>query len=97
MVFVNPRIADIVAHMPEVVAAIHAERDKFAQIAEGIFASHDNPGGHKITTTDGTLDAFVNLEGPAPLSVELGHWTPGRTSFVEGLHIFGRAIGVAAA
>lgn len=110
MVFVDPNIAKTVAHMEGVREAVMAERDRIAARAEALFAPHDNPGGHEITKTDpvGTgIDALVNLEGPAPLSVEFGHWTkPAKgaratrhggeeTTFVEGLHILGRAIGQA--
>jgi hypothetical protein len=105
MVWVDPKIAAKVAHFPEVKAAVRVERDKVAGIARGLFASHDNPGGHEITTQDDHLDALVSLEGPAPLSVEFGHWasrdergrfvkiSEGRPrEFVEGLHILGRAV-----
>lgn len=100
MVFVDPHIAKTIAHMEGVREAVMAQRDKIAARAEALFAAHDNPGGHEITTTDhglgfGDLDGFVNLEGPAPLSVEFGHWTPDRKTHVEGLHILGRAIGQA--
>jgi hypothetical protein len=92
MVWVDPKIAAKVAHFPEVKAAVRVERDKVAGIARGLFASHDNPGGHEITTQDDHLDALVSLEGPAPMSVEFGHWTPDHKKHVEGLHILGRAI-----
>lgn len=97
MASVDRRISSIVAHMPEVVAAVRVERDRVAHIAEGLFEPHDNPGGHQITTSDGESDAFLNLDGPAPLAVEFGHWTPNHTRFVEGLHILSRAIGEASA
>lgn len=104
MATVDPKIAKIVAHMPEVHAAVIAERDRLEAIASGIFASHDNPGGHEITKTDEKVDALVSLEGPDPLAVEFGHWATrdergrfakakgGDREFIEGLHIFGRAI-----
>lgn len=95
MAFVDPKIADTVAHMAGVKAAVLLERDKLAAAAEGLFASHDHPGRHEITTEDGRTDALVSLEGPAPLSVEFGHWTPGHKRHVEGLHILGRAVAAA--
>ena len=100
MAFVDPKIAKTVAHLAGVRVAVLAERDKIAGVAEGLFASHDNPGGHEITTSEphdfGALDAFVSLEGPAPLSVEFGHWTPDHKQHVEGLHILGRTVAQAA-
>ena len=94
MATVNPRIGRIMSRDKGVRTAVRAERDRIAATAEGFFASHDNPGGHKITTSNGRVDAFVSLDGPAPLSVEFGHWqkTKGGREFVEGLHVLGRAV-----
>lgn len=94
MAWVNPNIDRIMARDKGVRAAVRGKRDQVAGIAEGLFASHDNPGGHEITTSNGRVDAFVSLEGPAPLSVEFGHWqeTKNGREFVEGLHILGRAV-----
>lgn len=79
---------------------VRTERDKLAAITDGLFASHDHPGGHRVTQQDGRTDAFVSLEGPAPLSVEFGHWTdakkPSDRRFVDGLHVLTRAIAQAA-
>lgn len=94
MAHVNPRINAQVAHMPVVRAAVHKARDDLAAAARAEFASHDRPGGHEITTQDDELDALVSIEGPAPLSMEFGHWSgegAGRR-YVEGLHIFGKAL-----
>lgn len=97
MATVDPKIAALVARMPEIHVAVIAERDKLEGIARGLFASHDNPGRHEITTTDEKVDALLSLEGPAPLSVEFGHWTHDHKKHVEGLHILGRAIAAASA
>lgn len=97
MAFVDPNIAETVAHMPEVHAAVLAERDRVARIAEALFAPHDDPGRHKITALDEPDDGLVSLEGPAPLAVEFGHWTPDHKSHVEGIHVLTRAIDQAAA
>jgi hypothetical protein len=98
---VYARIESRIARQPFVKAAVRAERDKVADIAKGLFAEHDNPGGHKITTTNSRkTDAFINMDGPAPLSVEFGHFAAQSADgdiprFVEGLHIFSRAIAAA--
>lgn len=99
MVYVNPRIAEIVAHNEGVIAAVRGARDRVESIAEGLFAQHDNPGGHEITARDDRVDALVSLEGPAPLSVEFGHWSGQGENrrYVEGLHILGRAVAQAEA
>lgn len=94
MAWVDPKIAAKVAHTPEVEAAVRSERDRVARIAEGLFASHNRPGGHEITTQNDGTDAFLSIDGPAPLSMNYGHWseTKDGRKFVEGLHILERAI-----
>lgn len=95
MVFVDPDIAATVAHLDGVVAAVKLERDAIARVAEALFAPHDHPGRHEITTHDDVdhrTDALVSLVGPAAMSVEYGHWTADHKRHVEGLHILGRAI-----
>ena len=94
MAWVDPKIGRKMARDKGVRGAVRAERDKIADTARGLFASHDNPGGHRITTSNGRVDAYVNLDGPAPLSVEFGHWqdTKDGRQFVDGLHVLGRAV-----
>lgn len=107
MSWVDPKIAEKVAKMPETHAAVIKVRDRLAVVAEGEFASHDRPGGHEITKDDERIDALVSLEGPDPLAVEFGHWgfrdATGRfvktgsadtvtRDYIEGLHILGRAV-----
>ena len=94
MAYVNPQVGQIVEDLPGTGAAVEAARDRLAAIAEGLFASHDEPGGHEIVTHNdpGSNDAFVDFIGPAPLAVEFGHWTPDHDEFVEGLHVLSRAI-----
>lgn len=70
--------------------AVRSERDAVASRARARFASHDRPGGHSITTTNGPVDAFVWLEGPAPRAIEFGHFVfrkDGTATWVEGLHV----------
>lgn len=64
---------DFLAHMPGVVQGVHDKGDEATAIAQGIFAKHDKPGGHKIIGEYGALtDAYVILEGPVPHIVEWG-------------------------
>lgn len=64
---------DFIAHMPGVVAGVHAKGDEALAIAEGIWATHDRPGGHRIIGEYGNqTDAYVILEGPVPIIVEYG-------------------------
>lgn len=91
MVWVDPDIAAKVAKLPEVHLEIVALRDRMAAIAEADFASHDHPGRHELTKQDERIDALLSLDGPAPMSVEFGHWSRGHKKYVEGLHIIGKA------
>lgn len=77
-------VNSVVAHLDGVHLAVIAERDVLAARARAKFASHDNPGGHEITTQDDKVDALVSLEGPAPLSVEYGH---GAYTTKSGRHV----------
>lgn len=97
MAWVDPNIAAEMAHAPEIHTAVLLQRDEIATAAKGLFAAHNNPGGHEIATIDEPVDALVSLEGPAPLSVEFGHWTPNHETHVEGLHILSRAVAQAQA
>lgn len=64
---------DFIAHMPGVVEGVHRKGDEALAIAEGIFAKHDRPGGHRIIGEYGQqTDAYVILEGPVPHIVEYG-------------------------
>lgn len=85
------------ARIGSVRRAVRSVRDDIKAKAEALFAPHDRPGGHEITKSDGAVDAYVSLVGPAPASVEFGHFTPigededAEPTYVEGLHIMGRA------
>lgn len=79
-------------NLPGVQDAVLSERDQIARRAKSLFAKHDRPGGHRITTTRSRPDAAVWLEGPAPRAIEFGHFTPSGDKYVDGLHIIGRAM-----
>lgn len=59
--------------------------------ARANLAAHREDGRHKITQTKGKVDHFVNIEGPAPLSVEEGYITR-NGNIVKGLNILKEAI-----
>lgn len=42
---------------------------------------------HRVTQTKGKVDHYINLEGPAAMSVEEGHHNHWNGAWVEGLHI----------
>lgn len=83
-------------------AVADAARDLATQ-AEATLATHRRTGNASISVTQGRLDAFVNLDDPAALSIEVGHYTwPGRADsaamavtgrrYVPGLHVLGRLL-----
>lgn len=95
----NARTRRTNARMPQVAAAVEAKTFEILLAAEGLFASHDHPGGHRIEVEKGKTDGFVSLVGPAPLSVEFGHFEGDEQfgddrRFVKGLHILSRAAGL---
>lgn len=85
----------VVAHSDEVEGILgdHAY-DIFVQARTGL-ARHQKTGEHRITQTKGKVDHYVNLVGPAALSLEEGHLVSGfykgpgaaEWKFVDGLHI----------
>jgi hypothetical protein len=105
----------VVSHLPGVVGAVREERDEVATRAEGNLAAARASGTEKIsgpehvtriTTTDGEVDAFVNMEGTDPMAIEFGHFpsgffdpeTYGRvTKAPHGLYILTRAAGLGGA
>jgi hypothetical protein len=100
MMVSRKKMNDIVSKLPEVRDAVHNQAEIVAAKAEGILAQHrDNSDNehHEITLTHGDVDSFVNLEGPAPMSVEFGHYirmSGGFPRYVVGLYILHRAAGL---
>lgn len=91
----------VVSHTPEARGAVRAEAGVVAGRAEGRLAAHRKTGKHRVTETHGDVDSFVNLEGPAVLSVEFGHMVKGKfedpehPKKVPGLYIITGAAGLA--
>jgi hypothetical protein len=88
-----------IAHTDELEAQLGDFAYTILIRARGNLARHHRRGEHRVTQTKGKVDHFVNLEGPAPMSVEEGHFLGGfyanteSIRFVEGLHILRDAIG----
>lgn len=67
----------IVSHVDGVVATVADEAKDVGDKAKArMAAARDNTNrtNHEVDVTHGDVDSFVNLEGPAPLSVEFGHF-----------------------
>ena len=47
----------MLATLPGVQAAVRAQQAKVKANATSLFAAHNRPAGHKITTGRGTVDA----------------------------------------
>lgn len=88
-----------ISHTDEVEAALGDHAYPILIRARALLDRHRKSGEHKITQTKGKVDHFVNLEGPAALSVEEGHFVNigdyAVGEFVEGLHVLRDALGSA--
>lgn len=89
------RLERIVSHSDEVEGILGDEAYLITSRARAKLAPHRKSGDHKITQTKGKIDHFVNLEGPAALAVEEGHFVHSKNDikFVPGLHILRDSIG----
>jgi hypothetical protein len=78
----------IVAHLPELEEQMgDITYEKILLPARDNLARHHKTGAHKVTQTKGKVDHFVNLEGPASISVEEGHHAAHSGKWVKGLNI----------
>lgn len=73
-------------------AKIEATTAATAARAEANLAAHYDEGDHSISWEMGDADGYVTMEGPAALSVELGHHGFGGR-YVEGTRILRDALG----
>lgn len=90
----------VVSHLPGVKAAVYFEARDIGARAEARLAMHKTTGNASISVTRGDVDSFVNLEDPAALSIEFGHWVGGKyrrstPKYVPGLYIITGAAGLA--
>lgn len=84
----NKRLVEL----PGVRAKIEATTAATAARAEANLASHYQDGKHSISWETGDADGYVTMEGPAALSVELGHHGFGGR-YTEGTRILRDALG----
>lgn len=88
----------VVANSDEVEGILGDESFEILTKARANLAQHKKTGSHKVTQTKGKVDHYVNLEGPAALSLEEGHFVKGsyesaEPTYVPGLNILKDAIG----
>lgn len=88
----------VVARSDDVEAILGDETFEVTTRARANLAKHKKTGSHKVTQTKGGVDHYVNLEGPAALSLEEGHFVGGsfesdEPTYVPGLNILKNAIG----
>ncbi|WP_033401316.1 DUF5403 family protein [Actinokineospora enzanensis] len=86
MAEVNRRADDIVAHLPEVRAAVREAADEIADRARAALAAHRRTGTAAIEVTRGRTDTVVSLVDEGALSIEYGHLAPDGTR-VRGLRV----------
>jgi hypothetical protein len=80
-----------IAHSDEVESILGDEAYLILGRARANLARHHKTGSHRVTQDKGTVDHFVNLEGPGALAVENG-WHKRDGGFVRGLDILKGAI-----
>ena len=84
---------EVVSHLEGVRDEVHDHAKDVGHTAQGRMSGHHRSGEHEVTVTRGEVDSFVNLVGPAPESVEFGHWVKGKfekkdePKYVPGLYI----------
>lgn len=86
------------AKMDKVQDALADHAKKVQRAAEALLAVHRDTGAHKVDYVGnssvyeyGHIDHYVELTGPAPISVEFGHRTK-NGKWVQGLYIMTRAM-----
>lgn len=96
MAWVDPNVADIVAHLPGVKAAVYEKAQSGAGKAEAVLNAHRYQGHSRITVTRGDVDSFVNLDDTrgehAAAAIEYGRpFVEGRGGPTQGVHALGAA------
>jgi len=96
MAFVYKDAAEKLAHLDGVTAAVVEAAGPTLRRARQLLAEHTSDGDgehHEVQLRLGErTDAFVDLVGPAPVALEIGHVSKNGKA-VDGLHILKRALG----
>jgi len=90
----NDAMNRVISRLKHVVAAVADEADDIGRIAQERLNEHRETGAAKIEVTHGDVDSLVSLVDKAALSIELGHHTPDKKKFVNGLYIVSGAAGL---
>lgn len=105
MVKLKPKkvINGVTARLPVVQNELVRATGRIASVAEIGLSQHrsnkDNQHhsvgtGQELNKKYGSIDHVVFIEGPAPVSMELGHQNAQDGSQVRGLYILARAAGI---
>lgn len=94
------KLERIVAHSDEVEGILGDHAYQILIRARANLTRHRKTGEHRVVQVKGRVDHYVNLVGPAALSLEEGHLVSGfyrgpgagEWKFVDGLHILRDAI-----
>jgi hypothetical protein len=89
----------VISHLGGVKDAVKDEAQEIGHRADARLAAHRYSGAADVNVTSGGVDSFVNLEDPAALSIEFGHWVKGKyetetPKYVPGLYIITGAAGL---
>lgn len=91
------KVNTIVSHLEGVRQAVRTVGREGQARAEAAFASHDQPGGHRVVGESQDTDYVISLEGPVPHVIEYGRHGYTRQSDgakigpMQGLYIIHRA------
>lgn len=91
------KVNKILSHLEGVKQAVHVVGREGQARAEAAFASHDQPGGHRVVGETQDTDYVISLEGPVPHVIEYGRHGYTRQSDgakigpMQGLYIIHRA------
>jgi hypothetical protein len=78
-----------IAHTDEVDQILRKQARVLQSAAQARLARHRRTGEHHITVNKGSVDHFVNLEGPAAMSLEEGHFVANGSNTDEIIHVGG--------
>ncbi|MFB7012903.1 MULTISPECIES: DUF5403 family protein [unclassified Streptomyces] len=93
MVWIDPQIERIVAHLPEVVNRVSAELDERAARVEAVVTAHTKTGdlASSLKVERNRTDSTVSIADPWVVAINYGHKAVnGR--WVEGIHAIEAAL-----
>jgi len=75
-----------VSHLDGVIGSVEFYADTVRSRAESVLSAHREEGKHSIGMYEEDTDRIVTLDGPAAMSVEVGHHHHKSGEWVEGIN-----------